>query len=324
MKIKKHANQIVFLGLIIVSLLGVSRSIVSAQISIQPYSESNSCNNSDNNIVTAVLNSLPSSGSIYLRLPPNQISEPITLFLQPFSNNECINLGTVVPSTTSWIKIADLESTFNLTEGAGFIAESVNIGSTQSEKALDMLIAPSQSTCVVTTSCLTSYNGLSGSLNPNVLSGANDQIAVYSANPLSNTSLTTVNYYSNQKLLYSTAKLSQFNRDYLDGGEHHVTIIANFKNGEQLTVNQSINTGTDISGYLWLRSALYNSKNKPLFIINLVAIIVLLCVIILLTLRLHRKRRHRFQQEPASFEKLPTDNMTKNNIGSPKPPSNPD
>lgn len=287
--LKSSDNKLAAILLLVVFVIIGHSAPVLAQPSSTEINNSFSCSNLNGDYVSVVLSSIPTSGELYVKSPLNQTPGSTTLYFQSYSSGQCINLGTVTPNTSSWTALGSLPSGQQFSQGGSFIAESPNIGSAPYEAALQLLILPSPSICSPTTTCMTTYQGWSGALDPTIISGATDQIAVYVAKPLSGSSIIGVNYYNNQKFLYSSPQLQNPNRDYLSGGSHVITAIASFKNGEQLVVTQPVNMGVDYSGYLWLRSSLYNSKDKGLFVLKIIGIVALLGVLILLIRHIRKK-----------------------------------
>lgn len=175
------------------------------------------------------------------------------------------------------------------------MATSQTVGSAPYESALEILLLPDASTCKPTSTCQTSYHGWQGALDPTIISGATDQIAVYVAEPIVSSRLNIVNYYDNQVFLYSKPNLVAIDNDYLSGGENVLTAVANFKNGEQFVSTKYVNMGPDYSDYYWLRSSLYRSGGRAVFILKMAGFVAVLILLLLLVRHSHNKRLYKLE-----------------------------
>jgi hypothetical protein len=233
-------------------------------------------------------------GKAYLRL--NYASTPVnlSLYLNNYAAGECSNIGNVTVNSNTWVYIGNISSSTN-----DVIIQGNNVAAAPYQAAVNLLIVPDNQ-CTPTVYCTVSYSGLKGQLqldNSNILSGATDQIAVYSLKPINGVGITSVGYYADEQkgALYSSKILKPFDRNYLDGGLHSTQIQIKLKNGQSIYVNETIDMGIDWTGTLYLKSLIYrNSGSAAIFIVAGISIVILLIILGLMRLLYKRRRVNKF------------------------------
>jgi len=194
------------------------------------------------------------TGSLYVRLPATATPTAVYLYSQSLLGGNCNYIGSVYAKTTQWSYV---ESGINIPPNYSLIVQGEGVGAEAYAAAVEVLDLPSGGICQPEDTCNTTYDGYSGYIQPSLVSGSTDQIAVYLANPIKNLKYYRVNYYSDGSFLYTSKKLRPLNRNYLSGGSHSVLTQADFANGESFNTSQQINMGNDWTGSLFVKSTVY-------------------------------------------------------------------
>ncbi len=276
---------------ILLSCLSLS-SIAYASPSINALSSIGSCSTTSNSSYSTTMQQLPESGSIYVRLSNNlETSSNLTLYFQSLSTGKCNLIGTAIAKYGSWTKIGSFNNSNNKYGGL-FIIYGNGLGAEPYASVAKLLILPDPSLCTPTTNCNIDYNGYTASLTPKIISGASDQIAIFLASSIVDAKINSIGYYDNNQYVYGRTTFAPFNNNYLQGGKHNTSVQIVFNNGETLSINKTVNMGTDYTGMLYLRSMLYRSHNKALLVGLAIAIILAILVIIWLARKVHRHRNY--------------------------------
>jgi hypothetical protein len=251
----------------------------------QPPTVSATCGDPSAYSATLSLTQPLNGGTFYVKLPPVTGATPVKLYTQPiFGNQNCTLLTSVNANNTTWTNAGSL----SVPEQAGsIIAQGATLGTEPYEASLDLLYIPESITCtsVTVAGCGTIYNGHKGTISPTLLSSSISQIALYTVKSIQGVPFRSANYYDNGLLMYSSSKLEVPNLNYLAGGNHQVSTVVNLKNGEQFTINETINRGKDYTGTLALRSYAYRHKHVSV-LIGTVLGITLLIILAIFSLRL--------------------------------------
>jgi hypothetical protein len=248
------------------------------------------CGSSAQNLITndTQLGSVP-PGTIYVKIPYRTNTQPVSIYFQAFSNNNCASLGTENVSYGLWTKIGSLNQEQIGNFGGTFIAQSTNISAAPYQAALDILIVQNPNTCNPTLACNISYDGYTGYIQPSLISEATDQIAVFLVSPYQNEKVTGIAYYDKDVYLYSTKKLEPFNKDYLSGGLHNVSIVISLANGQKLNLSKNINMGPDYARVDFIRSILYRSSGTTRILFYITAGLILLYILLAVARLIYKK-----------------------------------
>lgn len=249
-----------------------------------------SCGTSSTQYQTNV-NKLPSSGQVYVKLSNQQeTTGPVDLYFQSNTTLVCQLIGTASPVFGSWVPIGSLPAG---SSGGGFlIADGDGLGAFPYSSVLSVLITSAPNICNPSLSCTVSYQGYSADIEPTIITHATDQVAVYTISPITGSGYNKVSYYDNGKYLYGSTKLLPFNRNYLNGGVHKVDSQVTLNDGQTLDINQNIDMGNDITDMLYLKSKVYQSKNKAVLVVILLAFISIVIALLIFIHWLYK--RHRF------------------------------
>jgi hypothetical protein len=243
---------------------------------------------------SALLQNVTLSGSVYIRLGnSSESTTQSSVYFQSFQDGVCHLIGTTSANYGSWTKVADYNSAEN--QAGAIVVSGSGLGALPYQPVASILIVPNPAACVPVVSCQVTYHGFSGVLTPQIITGATDQVAVYVAQPLNYIGFKNVNYYSDDQFLYKSSQLKPLNRNYLGGGVHHISIQVNLSDQQTLTINQTINMGSDYTGTLFIRSLIYRSHNKLL--VFLIPVMVLVILLLLLWVARLIYKHHRFQVE---------------------------
>jgi len=282
--------QIISLVLGLLSVLALKGS-AQASTSLIPGAKT-TCANSSSSYYDSL--NQPISGSIYVRLPAGSSPTVIYLYSETASNSSCQLIGGAKAEVGHWTFIANSSGLSNLMiQGQGLNSEPHSV-------VAELLAVPTASICTPIVVCDTTYAGISGSLQPNLISDTTDRVAVYVANTVADIKYTNINYYADGAFLYSSTQLRPVNQDFLPGGTHAIFIQLVFVNGEKININQSVDMGMDWSGLLRVRSNFYRSHNKFLFASVIVITIALAIVALWLARIIHK--RHEFRIDRGTDE----------------------
>lgn len=310
---KKIVLVSVIIALFLFTQAGVNNeaSAQSTPVSANNFSSIGKCGTSSNQY-NVFVKQIPSNSELYIKLDNNQESGLNTsVYFQSFSDGQCHLIGTLNSTYNSWGQVGNYS--LDTSSGGAFIVAGNDLGSLPYQAVASLLILPKPAACVPVTNCQVSYEGNKGVLSPEIISGATDQVAVYVANNPNGVGYSKVTYYSNDQFLYDSKKLEPINRDYLDGGVHQVSIIVSLSNQETVTINQTINMGTDYTGSLYIKSLIYRTHNKAI-VFMIPALIVVILLLLLWVARLIYKRR-RFTVEHG-LDNLPKESTESADINS--------
>jgi hypothetical protein len=234
--------------------------------------------------------SLPSAGTFYVKLSNQQ--EPttnVTLYFQSIDTGQCQLVGSANAQYGHWTAIGSLNS---ISSAGGFIiASGDGLGAYPYSSVLTSLIVAKPSVCQPIINCAVNYLGQSAVLEPTIISHATDQVAIYVAKPLTGISYSKVSYYDNGNYLYGGTVYKPINRNYLGGGVHNIDIQLSLKDGQTVDIYQKVNMGNDITGMLFIKSRLYQSRDKALLFVLAGALVVILGLILVIARLIYKRRR---------------------------------
>ncbi len=261
--------------MVFTGLAGVYSGKASAQAAPPNLSLIGKCGTSDSQY-SVLLNQVSPDAQLYIKLNNvNEHSSSVTVYFQSFSDSQCHLIGTNSPSYGGWSKVGDYN--LDTTHGGSFVVAGNGLGALPYQAVASLLILPNPAVCTPSANCQVTYQGYKGVLSPQIISGATDEVAVYLASPLSGVDYNKVTYYSDNQFLYASTRLQPINRGYLDGGLHNISIQVDLSDQQTLTINQTINMGTDYTGTLFIKSLIYRTRNKALvFIIPTLVFVIIL------------------------------------------------
>ncbi len=270
-----------------------------------PIFQPNNCGGGDLTDFSVLLTT-QIKGDLYVRLPPKTEPTTIHLYSMPLLGGSCTSLGSITAQTNQWKKIA---SNVVLEKDTSLVIEGDNVGAEPYAAVASILIIPDSSICVPDQDCESSYKGYSGILQPALISGNTDQIALYQANPISDIKYKTINYYSDGSFLYSSKKLLPLNKNYLAGGVHSTSIQVIFKNGETFSINKSINNGVDWSGSLLVKSVAYKHLGQAAIFVFIGIFILIISLILWISRKIYKKRMYKIEHGLDKYDpNKPSDN----------------
>ncbi len=290
------------LGVVSAGLLLLGASSASAATTPTPSLNSiGVCGNSTTSY-SDTLQHVDLTGDVYVRL--NNASEatvPATVYFQSFQDGVCHAIGTATAQYGQWAKVGSYSGAAD--QSGSLVVNAVGLGAAPYSAVAQVLILPDPSLCTPVLSCNVTYQGYSAVLQPQILSTAADQLNVYLAKPIAGVGYSKVSYYADSQYMYGGTILGPFNRDYLSGGTHNITVQVSLKNGQTLTINQVVNMGLDITTLFFFRSLIYKSHDKALLVVIAIAILVILS---LLGWIIQLIRRHRASIRDHGFDHTPT------------------
>ena len=231
-------------------------------------------------------------GTTYVKMASKLPNYNLTVYFQDnIDSNSCFVVGQAAANSESWTAAGTIGQPFKriLVQGPEKSAEIY-------QATIKALILPDSKLCEqVDTECRITYKGKSGVLQPKLISGATDMIAIYTVLPINNAQISQVSYYSDGNFLYSDPKkqIGEVNRNYLADGKHSVSTQVIFANGQKWTYTQDIDMGNDYTGFTTLRSYYYKSHNRYLYVIAGVAAFLLISLIIMIARAIHQRRLYK-------------------------------
>lgn len=279
-------------------------------------SYSNANNNANQpNAYTSIVTSYVPQGQIYARLTNDkETSTNINVYVQSIATGNCQLIGTGVVGQDSWTKIGN--NTADGSKGIELVVAGKGLTSATAYQAVASILIVNGSTCNVQANCTTTYDSYTGTLQPTIISHASDEISIFVASPVKNVNISKVSYYSDNQFLYEGTVLKSVNHNYIAGGIHQITITVLFKNGESLTLHQTLNMGPDYDYALTLRSFAYRYKDQGLLIGSVVVSVAGVFALLSLLITIHRRRievRHHIAEgyKPHELKIEPEDDHNK-------------
>jgi hypothetical protein len=247
----------------------------------QPYpANSGQCDGNEYFVAIPVAG-FDASGAVYVRLnTASETTTPINVYFRSTNDIKCTFIGSGMAKLNTWSKISDTGVT-GLKDGIIIISYTVTENVEVYQGTFQMLFVSDKKLCTITANCETNFNGYKGTLSADTSSRATDDILLFRLTDIDGVAISKVDYYDGGTFLYSSAKLESVNRNYLPGGNRQLTKQVYFKNGQILTITETVNMGYDFSGGLAIRSYIYRSKNRSLVIGIIVAAAVLSLLILL-------------------------------------------
>ncbi len=228
------------------------------------------------------------AGSIYIKLPSGTNPTVVSLYTQQLTGSGCqpIGQGNITVNSKTWTLIGNI----NLQANAGEVVISgQNIGAEPYAAVANALVVPGGFKCQISTNCIVKYGGYTGYVQPNLISGNTDEIALFTLTDISQSKVKLVNYYSDGTFLYSKPELLPFNNNYLNDGIHSTEIEVNFSDGQKFIVNKTVNNGQSWPGISYLRVLYFKSSNQ-IKIYMLMALFVVFAAFLIVIARLIHKR----------------------------------
>jgi hypothetical protein len=277
-----------------------------ATVSAAPSSLAN-CGSSNPNIYTySTTIQQTTVGSLYIKSANQSGSATVTAYYQS-ADGQCHEINETTAKFGQWNFLGTLNNKEVMNGGETFIVQSSNLGAPPYEAVADILVLPEPSICTPTVQCYLNFDGYSGYIQPKLLSGATDQVAVFQADPISTSNITSVDYYDGNTFLYKSTSLSPVNKNYLNGGFHRINIVLIEKNGEEALLSKNVNMGVDYTGSLYAKSLLYRSYGI-LRLFALLGFLILVLVIVALVLRRMYKHRQYVLEHGLEHDIVPVQN----------------
>lgn len=231
-------------------------------------------------------------GTVYVKMAAKLPNSNLSVYFQDnIDSNSCFVVGQAAANTESWSAAGSINQSFKriLVQGPEKSADIY-------QATVKMLILPDSKICSqVDSECRVTYQGKMGVLQPKLLSGATDNVAIYTVQPIDKSSISQVSYYSDGNFLYSDPKkqITEVNRNYLADGKHSVSTQVIFANGQKWTYTQDIDMGNDYTGFTTLRSYYYKSHNRYLYVIAGVTAFLIISLIIMIIRAIHQRRLYK-------------------------------
>jgi hypothetical protein len=297
-----------FVSLVIVMLLVVSHSVANAQTSAADINNLGKCGTSAVQF-SDTLQHVSFTGDVYIRLSNNtETTAPVTTYFQSYQEGACHEIGTVTPQYGQWTKLGSYSGSSD--QSGSLVMIGTRLGAAPYAAVAQLLVLPDPTLCMPTQDCSVTYEGYKATLQPQQISTATDQIAVYVAQPIQGVGYSKVSYYADSTYLYSGTALKPFNRNYLPGGIHTVTTTISLKNGDVLNSDQKIDMGGDPLASLVVKSFIYRSHNKALLFVG-VGLIVITFVTLLGAARfVYKRRRYKINHGLNHLSEQPAEDNT--------------
>lgn len=179
------------------------------------------------------------SYTIFAKLGQVSQKTSATLYVQNQDDEKCEKLGSIEINGERWTKIGD----WNNTKKAGrprfqLSSDSFDMFPTANRPSL-MLVSKTNPVCVPDTACSVNFGGEKGSLIPTGTLLNEDTLHVVNARVLKNDKINRVDYFVDNKFVYTTPNLEKFDMRYIPGGKHTLTRAVKFQSQQQLVLEKS-------------------------------------------------------------------------------------
>lgn len=278
--------------LVITALMAVMVSFggkVGAQAGQPPLPTNVSCGSSDQQPYTAMYQATPDVYDVYVRLGTQGQTAPTTLYYQAFSASACQKIGSAQATGDAWIKLGQWASTKGADAGTFSLTSSAINSLPNANRPTIMLVSKTHPACIPAAECTVSVGGSQGVVRAAGTLLNEDNLHVVTAIPPASDTIKRVDYYVDNRPVYSKSSLSPFDLRYVSAGSHTLTTEITYASKQRVILASSIDRGfSDELNYLFF-SFLYGQRTL-LQIIAMVALIALLWIAGLSTVRYFYKR----------------------------------
>ena len=233
----------------------------------------------------------PLYGTTYVKLANKIPDSNVTLYtIDANDDAKCSQLGQAPANSQNWAPI----STINQNEAVKQVfADGPTKSADVYQSTVKLLKITDPKICQqIDSECHTTYKGHNGVLQPKLLTGGTDSIAVYTVLPINDSKVKEVAYYSDGSFLYinNSKQIDPVNKNYLSDGSHNVVTRVTFENGQVLNISQKYDLGKDFTGFTTVRSYYYKSHNRYLYILIALVSAIIISLIIWAARTIHQRR----------------------------------
>ncbi len=209
--------------------------------------EAEVCGGVENTQVSAFVPIPLSATHIYVRAGRAEDAVHARLYFQSMNEAEpgpCEFIGEANLSTTSWQPIGQVPSRARA-EGTSLILSLSTTDYSQAGASSPMVVFTDNAPpCELGADCTVAFQGEQLELSPRKLSSDFDGIRVGQLSPIGADIIKEVIYSVDQKQVYRSKKLEDFNLRYVPGGDHLISRTVVLESGQSLHEEQTIKKGS--------------------------------------------------------------------------------
>jgi len=184
----------------------------------------------------------PETGTyiIYGKLGRTGQSAKTSLHIQDQESFNCIKVGDSTLSGDKWTKIGTWKYTLSDSTPIFQLSSDSFYNLPTANRPSIMLVSKSNPVCTPKTNCSVRYGDETGSLIPTGTLLNEDTLHVVNARDITSDKIDEVNYFVDNKFVYTTPTQERFNMRYVPGGKHTLTRAIKFESAQQLIIEDKV------------------------------------------------------------------------------------
>lgn len=279
----KLSSVIGFTGLFILSIF----VLCFANISAVNAAEQQYCDEDITTYYDARLVVNPDEYDVYVKLGKRGQATKVQLLIEDDTN--CKKIGSVQANGEAYKKIG----TWNVKarqEPRFVLASDIFNSLPDANRPEILLVSKSNPVCVPDKKCTTKIGDEKGYVVPTHTSLAVNDLVVKNVTDPKNDQITKVDYYANNRYLYTTAEVEDFNTRLVPGGNQTLSKVISYRSGQKVVLENQVYVSftKDFSNLLY---RIFNSNKTWLKVVGAGLIFTISISIILAIYRVFRRRR---------------------------------
>ena len=229
----------------------------------------------------------PDEYDVYVKLGKRGQATKVQLLIEDDTN--CKTIGKVQANGETYKKIGTWK--LNARQEPRFIlAADIFDSMPDANRPEVLLVSKSNPVCIPDKKCSTKIGDEKGYVVPIHTSLAVNDLVVKNVTDPKNDQITKVDYYANNRYLYTTPKVEDFNTKLVPGGNQTLSKVISYRSGQKVVIDNQvyISFTKDFSNLLF---RIFNSNKTWLKIVGSILLFAVLISIILAIFRIFRRRR---------------------------------
>ncbi len=202
------------------------------------------------------------------------------IYAQESGKNICKKIGSAKINGETWTKIGEWTNEVNGSTPRFQLSSKSFYNLPTANRPSIMLVSKTDPVCIPSKTCSVSYNGKKGSLIPTGTLLNEDTLHVVNAKSIENDESSRVDYFVDNRFVYTTPELEEFDMRYVPGGKHTLTRAIKFKSAQQLVIKDEVEKSfandffDSIYRFFAGNSLLYKILGAVVFVFTIFGIIV--------------------------------------------------
>lgn len=203
---------------------------------------------------TATYQTDPDTYNVYVRMGLQDEAAMASLYYQPLSltaATSCQTIGAAGINGTAWTLLGQLTIGDQAKIGSFTLASADFTDVPGASSPTVLLVSATHPVCQPTTECFVKLAGQQAVVHAAGNLTGGDTLHVVTAKDIANDTLLRVDYYVDNKFVYTKPTIEPFDLHYVGSNQHTLATVATYKSSQQLVITKTVDRGyTDELNYL--------------------------------------------------------------------------